>query len=63
MECKNCGKQLLDDATFCTSCGWKTEKWNDEVNKSKNIHLGNILIVTVGSIVFILMLFLFLINI
>lgn len=23
MFCRNCGRQLMDGASFCTECGWK----------------------------------------
>jgi len=29
MVCSNCGKELNDDAKFCTNCGTKVEKAND----------------------------------
>ena len=29
MVCSNCGKELNDDAKFCTNCGTKVEKVND----------------------------------
>ena len=34
MFCKNCGKELSDDAMFCTGCGAKT---NVNVNKNDDI--------------------------
>lgn len=30
MICEKCGKELSDDAALCTSCGWKTAKWEAE---------------------------------
>lgn len=40
MQCKKCGQQLADNATLCTSCGWKTANWQHEVKRAKTIHIG-----------------------
>ena len=41
MICPKCGKALSDTATLCTSCGWKSEKWEackqDGKNQRNNI--------------------------
>lgn len=63
MKCENCGKKLMDNATFCTSCGWKTDKWKDEVKKSKTNQNINVLSISILVIVFVLMVLLFLIVI
>lgn len=63
MKCGNCGKELMDSATFCTSCGWKTTKWNNEVKKSKAAQNANILAISILVIVFIFMVLLFITNI
>ena len=40
MDCKKCGRQLADNATLCTSCGWKTANWKHEVDRAKVMHIG-----------------------
>lgn len=63
MQCEKCGRQLAEDATFCSSCGWKTDKWKKEVNQSKTIQRTNIAILIVGSIPVAILFILFLVNI
>lgn len=60
MFCEKCGKELMDDATLCSSCGWKTPKWHKEVKESKINHKANIAGMIVGIIVVFLFLLLFL---
>lgn len=33
MNCPKCGKEISENATLCTSCGWKSQKW--EINKQQ----------------------------
>lgn len=35
MICEKCGKELSHDATLCTSCGWKSRKWEEGVKEGK----------------------------
>lgn len=42
MQCEKCGRPLADNATFCTSCGWKTPNWKREVKSTKTMHIGAI---------------------
>lgn len=63
MQCEKCGRQLADDATFCTSCGWKTDKWEKEAKKSKTLQNSNIAILIIGSIATAILFLLFLISI
>lgn len=50
MRCEKCGRDLAEDATFCTSCGWKTDKWKKEVKQCKKVQTVNIAILVIGSI-------------
>ena len=36
MFCKNCGKELNDEAVICTDCGVPTEKFMQEEIPQKN---------------------------
>lgn len=63
MRCEKCGRELAEDATFCTSCGWKTDKWKKEIKQSRTIQNGNIAILIVGSISVAILFLLFLISI
>lgn len=38
MICEKCGKELSDDASLCTSCGWKSRKWTNGVKDGKTNH-------------------------
>lgn len=40
MKCEKCGRQLAENATLCTSCGWKTPSWQHEVKRTKKMHIG-----------------------
>ena len=57
MQCKKCGRQLADNATFCASCGWKTANWKREVKSAKTMSAGaivaSILLIAVFTILFI----------
>lgn len=50
MQCEKCGKQLMDNASFCTSCGWKTDRWRNEVRKTKSDQQANILVISICAI-------------
>lgn len=63
MQCEKCGKHLMDNASFCTSCGWKTDKWHREARKTKSDQQANILVTIICVIVAALFIFLFLTNI
>ena len=47
MICEKCGKELPNNATLCTSCGWKTNKW--EVQKKGGAIQNNARIAVVVS--------------
>lgn len=51
MQCEKCGKQLSDNASFCTSCGWKTDKWRREVEKAKSDQQANVLVIIICVII------------
>lgn len=57
MQCEKCGQQLADDATFCTSCGWKTASWQHKVKRGKEMHtaiiVASILLLAIITIIFI----------
>ena len=38
MNCPNCGKELLETATLCTNCGWKSKKWEEVKQTGKMQH-------------------------
>lgn len=38
MTCPNCGKEISETATLCTSCGWKSKKWEVCKQDGKNQH-------------------------
>ena len=40
MKCKNCGKELNDNAQFCTSCGHSTENVVEQPNASQKPKKG-----------------------
>ena len=63
MQCEKCGKQLAEDATFCTSCGWKTDRWKKEVKQSKATQNSNTAILVIGSIAAAILFLLIVINI
>lgn len=60
MQCEKCGKQLMDDATLCTSCGWKTKNWQHKVKRGKEMHAGLIAatVLFLGLLVFLAVIFL-----
>ena len=58
MQCDNCGRQLADGATFCTSCGWKTDNWHREVKHNKSMHMSLIIALILSLAVLICLLFL-----
>lgn len=50
MICPECGKELSDAATLCTSCGWKSPKWGvSQTNekRKKNIRIFAIIYIVV----------------
>lgn len=51
MECPKCGKTMPDDATLCTSCGWKSEKWHagEKDAKTANVVLA-VALVTIAAV-------------
>ena len=51
MICKNCGNDLHNEATICTCCGWKTNKWKKQIKRGKAVHSANILVVILLSLV------------
>lgn len=55
MQCDNCGKTLPDSASFCTSCGWKTENWTKSAKKSRSICNSAILAVIIGILSLVLL--------
>lgn len=38
MICPKCGKEISETATLCTSCGWKSKKWEESKQEAKNQH-------------------------
>lgn len=56
MKCEKCGRQLEENATFCTSCGWKTASWQHNVKRGKGMHIAviiaSILLLAVLIIIF-----------
>ena len=38
MVCPKCGKELLETATLCTTCGWKSQKWENSKEQGKYQH-------------------------
>lgn len=40
MTCPNCKKEISDTATLCTSCGWKSQKWEACKQEGKNQYNG-----------------------
>ena len=63
MRCGKCGRELAEEATFCTSCGWKTDKWKKEVKQSKATQNINTAILVIGSIAVAFLFLLIVINI
>lgn len=59
MFCKKCGRQLEDNATFCTSCGWKTDNWQRNVKQGKEMHTA----IIVASILLLAVLIIFITHI
>lgn len=54
MICPKCGKDLLETATLCTTCGWKSQKWEQKKQQGKAEH--NALIYALIGIVAIIIL-------
>lgn len=55
MNCPNCGKELLETAMLCTTCGWKSQKWELSKQQGKSQHsaivsalIGIIVIIFLG---------------
>ncbi len=61
MYCQNCGKELADIATFCTSCGWKTEAWNSFIEKEKKKR-SRLWVTLLGLLLVYLLVFILIIN-
>lgn len=59
MNCGNCGKELPDNATLCTSCGWKTEEWMQTVKKTRNQSKSTVVGLSVISVILVAVLLVF----
>ncbi len=59
MICGNCGKQLPDNATLCTSCGWKTETWTQAVKKTRNQSKSTVVGLSVIGVILVAVLLIF----
>ena len=62
MNCSSCGRILPDNATFCTSCGWKTDNWTKEAKRSRSIHLSAVASVVIGVLALVFLCIVFLLN-
>lgn len=58
MVCQKCGKEIMENATFCTGCGWKTPNRKAQEKKSRMVHNGGkaaAVLAVIFAIIYILM--------
>lgn len=61
MVCPKCGKEILESATFCTGCGWKTPNREIQEKKSRTVHNGG-KAAAVLAVIFVIIYILIIIN-